>query len=147
MTDEGEKMSEAIHKRERIGALAKGLDTRDPNLVCAAAYLYSELNGFPKLSDDFTYDPGMGMDSEAIRRWTLPSVFNEVDFKDYSHHNEDIEAGEILREYDDLQDIALYLYHQREDTIPPGMKRKVRELQDRSAEIEDYLREIENRLE
>ena len=149
-------MNEVIYKRKRVGALTKGLDTRSPNAVCAAAYLNAELNGFPKISEDFTYDAGFGMDSEAIRRFTLPPLFynDNIRFKDYSEFEEDVKAGERLAEYvgeaipeyENIQDIALYLYDKQEDDIPPGMTRKVEELRDRSEKMEEHLSEIERKL-
>lgn len=142
-------MYETTSRQEQIGALAKGLDTRSPNRICAATYLYSELNGAQQIVDDFTYDAGYGMDSKTIRRWTLPVVFDEMDFKDYSEYEQERLAGEFFSRYEqeELDSLALYRLHDQEGVVPSGMKRKIKELKSSSADIESRLSEMESRLE
>lgn len=133
-------------KADRIGALYKGLETSGPNAVCAAVYLRNHLGDFPEITDDFSYDSRGGMDSETIRLgMPRAGVYEEAEWRDYEEFQDDVQAGRLLREYD-LQDLSLYLYNKKEGVTPKGMKRKVKELQNRSDEMEVTLEELEDRL-
>lgn len=139
----------------RVGAIAKGLGGKKArqNLVTAAVYLNQELNEnkLPEPEDEFIYRPGHGMHCTHITHGFFPELDDDLEFVQYTSLPEDVKAGEILREYHekegtDLQEIALYLYHKEKDIVPPGMKRKVEELLERSDKMETYITEIEKRL-
>jgi len=149
-TQLGDNPGEEEDHRETVnkyGALIRGLDTESPVEITSASYICTRLNGLPKLEDDFEFDRGDGISSDALL-YSLTFLLPEAKSKDYSDFEEYIEKGEEMSEYDDISELALYLYHKenedREETR--AWKRVKSELEDRSEEFEAEIEELKGEI-
>lgn len=143
-TADEDKPEETVEKH---GALIKGLDSENPDRISSAAYICSKLNGLPRLEDDFEFNRGHGVSSEALL-YSLTFLLPEASAKDYEEFDEYVERGQALSEYDDLVDIALYLYKQEHEDrqMTRAWERVLSELEERSDRIEEEIEELRDEV-
>lgn len=145
-TQEAEK-SEHEDTVEKYGALIKGLETENPDRISSAAYVCARLDGLPKLDDDFEFNRGHGISSEALL-YSLSFLLPESNAKDYDEYEDYVKKGEILSEFDDVVDLSFYLYNQenedREKTR--AWKRILSELEENSDEFEREIEELREKI-
>jgi|GEM_PF-5371916 len=135
---------ELIEKREKLGAFAKGLGLKSSSQISSATYIYSRVDGFSPLKEDFEYEKGFGVLSPSILH-TLPMILKDIELKEYGDYPEEKEKGELLREYDELPKIASYLFFKEEwdrrkfnDTITKIISNR--------SKIEEEIEEIREKL-
>jgi hypothetical protein len=145
VSSEGYDTSEAL---ERNLAFASGLESESPTEVSSAVYICTELDGLPRLENDFEFKRGYGISSEAIQL-NLAFLYEELKRGDYDEIEEEREKGEIFKEYEDeLIDLALYLYKENNPNRRKtnGWRNETSRLEEREEELEEMLEKIRERL-
>lgn len=129
-------------------AFASGLGAESPTKVSSAVYICSELDGLPRLEDDFEFKRGYGVSSEAVQL-NLAFLYDELKRGEYDNLEEERIKGEIFRDYEEeLIDLALYLFKnnnpEREKTN--AWQNQINRLEEREEELERMIGDIKNRL-
>lgn len=138
-------MQSVKEKREEYGEFVEGLGTRDSAKICAAAYLYSEFDGFDSLDDDYEYDHGYGVISPSLLQ-SLPAVFDAAERRE-PDDSEAFEVGRFFKQFDNITELALYHYSKEREEIPNGLQMKLNELDEEvlEEELEELKRELRTR--
>lgn len=135
---------------EQHEALIRGLGARNPQYICAAAYLCSRLDeDFPGYH--YEWDGSNGVTSEAVT-WGLAFMgwnARSTPYEDKDEYRDIVEKGTILAEYsDNLPELSLHLYLKNNEAPDESLtwNRAYQELEAKRDELERDLDELEQRL-